>query len=289
MKISFPIFLLLILWMLALGTLSCTSAYADQARWAPGSAGLQTLATADQTATAAAAIIATALAATPIPTAPVSIAATSFHGEATRTMEAQTVATAVAATVNAQSTASAQVATQTAQAQVAETIAAATRAAQATQAAIVLPTNTPACQAAPIFMAAWQRYQQQLGCPTTPLHQGAITVESFAGGYLIWIKATDRLLYTLRNRGGWSTHADTWESRMPTFACEEARHYGFPAMGFGLLWCLDTEVKRSLGAPKDREIPDDFAQMQRFEGGRIFRTRVGITFILFTDYTWVGL
>lgn len=288
MKTNLHLFLHLALWLILFGTLSCTTASADRFRSAPKDAGVQAIATVDQTATAAAEIIVAALAITPSPTSPVHATPAAARA-ATQTVEAQTIATAVAATVSAQSPTPDQIATQTAQAYAVETVVAATLTAQPIPTIAVLPTSTSACQAAAIFVPAWQLYQNQLGCPTTTVQQGTITVEPFAGGYLVWIKATDRLLYTLRHRGGWSAHADMWESSMPDFACDEARHYGFPAMGFGLLWCLDAEVKSSLGAPSDRESPDDLAQMQLFEGGRMFHTRMGITFILFTDHTWVAL
>ena len=143
MKTNLHVLLHLTLWLIVFGALSCTPASADRFLSAPRDAGVQAIATVDQTATAAAEIIVAALAATPSPTSPAHAAASASGLDATQTVEAQTVATAVAATISAQSPTPNQIATQTAQAYAVETVVAATLTAQPIPTVVVLPTSTP--------------------------------------------------------------------------------------------------------------------------------------------------
>ena len=163
----------------------------------------------------------------------------------------------------------------------------------------VPPTNTPfiptatdsptqeisaSCQVDGPFSSIWQEYKTQLGCNRSIVQIGSITVEAFQGGYLVWIKAEDRI-YAIQNNGDWSVYPNSWVQGENSLPCERASSIGYPAMGFGKLWCNDSTVNGSLGTPLDKEKPDDNAQRQIFENGQILRAHNGITFVLLNDGT----
>ncbi len=144
--------------------------------------------------------------------------------------------------------------------------------------ALAPPANTPtvsissstpvapaSCQVEDTFGSVSREYTAQLGCNQGSVQTGPITIEAFQNGYLVWIASEEDLL------------------------CDAARAYGYPAMGFGKLWCTDATVNSSLGAPLDREQSDDNAQRQIFEKGQIFQAYQGKTFVLVNNgNSWIA-
>ena len=148
---------------------------------------------------------------------------------------------------------------------------------------VFVSSSTPVvpviCQVEGAFGSVWREHTTQLGCNQGSVQTGPITIEAFQNGYLVWIKAEDRI-YVIKHNGQWSVHANSWITGEDDLPCDAARSYGYPAMGFGKLWCNDSAINSSLGAPLDREQPDDNAQRQIFENGQIFRAYRGKTFVL---------
>jgi len=164
---------------------------------------------------------------------------------------------------------------------------------------VVLPTPTDALVRAPesyatvscrvenAFGSIGSAYTAQLGCSRSAVEYGPITIEAFQGGYLVWVQAEDRI-YAIGNDGRWSSHPNSWQAGETSLPCSAAQAYGYPAMGFGKLWCNDSTVNRLLGAPLGPEEPEDNAQRQIFENGQIFRAHGGETFLLLRDGTgWI--
>ena len=157
----------------------------------------------------------------------------------------------------------------------------------------VAPANMPTTSSTPTklcliddaFQTIWVERQDELGCSRGPVQLTTVTVEAFEGGFLVWIKASDRI-YVLRNGSSWSTYPNTWTSGEDDLPCDAARSYGYPAMGFGELWCTDHEVYESLGPPLNREIPRDGAKWQPFDNGETFQAPAGEIFIVYDDQTW---
>ena len=75
---------------------------------------------------------------------------------------------------------------------------------------------------------------------------------------------------------------------MPSLPCPDAEQFGYPAMGFGLLWCNDAEVRQQLGAPIGPERPIENSQLQQFEGGLLLNYSNGQIDILFGDGEWAS-
>jgi hypothetical protein len=151
------------------------------------------------------------------------------------------------------------------------------------------PTNPPTaqCQTDGPFHTFGSEYLADLGCSLNDAEVGTITIEPFQGGYLAWIKADD-LIYAIGDDGRWSAHPNSWQAGEASLPYSAAQTYGYPAMGFGKLWCSNVTINRMLGAPRGPEEPNDSAQRQLFENGQIFRVQGGRTFILLHDGTgWI--
>lgn len=205
---------------------------------------------AHQAAQTAIAATFTALAPSPVEPSPTP------DGAAALTTEANRLALAVAATLTAQPTATPQ------------------------------PANPFAfCQVGDLFQPVWLPLQTRLGCNVSGVERGStITTEAFQNGFLVWFAATDQI-YALRYNASWSAHANTWQPGEASFSCPDAESMGYPAMGFGKLWCNEVEIRNSLGAPLGKETPDGNAHRQYFEHGEIFYAN-GRIFVLFSDQTW---
>lgn len=149
------------------------------------------------------------------------------------------------------------------------------------------PAATASCQVDGAFGSLGDEYVARVGCSRNAVEYGAITIEAFEGGYLVWIQAEDRI-YAITNDGRWSTHPNSWQAGEASLPCSAAQTYGYPAMGFGKLWCSNATINRMLGAPRGPEEPNDSAQRQLFENGQIFRVQGGRTFVLLYDGTrWI--
>jgi hypothetical protein len=113
----------------------------------------------------------------------------------------------------------------------------------------------------------------------------AVTQERFKNGYMVWVKLTDRI-YVVPFENSWSEYSNGWLPGEDTLPCNTAREFGWPAMGFGKLWCDNERVHKELGDPLDRERPNDFAPQQRFQRGFVFEIAGGTTILLFNDGSW---
>lgn len=147
----------------------------------------------------------------------------------------------------------------------------------------------PSCQVGDPFFSVWQQFSRQLGCNTSSASTDTITHQPFQGGFLVWIKSEDRIYALQYAAQQWETYPNTWTPGDESLPCEAARSYGYPAMGFGKLWCSNSTLNSVLGAPLGKEVPDDYAMRQIFELGQIFRVQGGKTFILFNNgRTWIS-
>lgn len=154
--------------------------------------------------------------------------------------------------------------------------------------ATVTPTplaQQSACQVAGVFSAVWQVHKAKLGCNTSDVMTSTITHEPFENGYLVWSKLSD-LIYVLPEGAYWLQQTNSWRSGEDPLPCSQAQQFGYPAMGFGKLWCTNEKVHTGLGNPVGKELPNEFAQQQYFEGGFVFEILGGRTIILFKDGSW---
>lgn len=150
------------------------------------------------------------------------------------------------------------------------------------------PLAQPACQVTGAFAAVWQAHKEKLGCNTSAIITSPITHEPFENGYLVWSKLSD-LIYVLPEGGYWLQQTNSWRSGEDSLPCTQAQQFGYPAMGFGKLWCINEKVRAALGNPLDEELPNESAQQQYFEGGFVFEILGGRTIILFKDGSWRSL
>jgi len=148
-----------------------------------------------------------------------------------------------------------------------------------------VPSETPRCQIVGVFSSIWHKNIEKLGCNTSPVITSPITQEPFETGYMIWSKLSD-LIYVLPRSAYWSQHSDGWDPTENALPCDQAQQFGYPAMGFGKLWCATEKVRTMLGNPLGEELPNELAQQQTFEGGFMFEIFGGKTIILFEDGTW---
>ncbi len=148
-----------------------------------------------------------------------------------------------------------------------------------------MPSETPRCQIVGVFSSIWHKNIEKLGCNTSPVITSPITQEPFETGYMIWSKLSD-LIYVLPRSAYWSQHSDGWDPTENALPCDQAQQFGYPAMGFGKLWCATEKVRTMLGNPLGEELPNELAQQQTFEGGFMFEIFGGKTIILFEDGTW---
>lgn len=148
-----------------------------------------------------------------------------------------------------------------------------------------LPSPTPCLQHG-LFQAVWSEHSFELGCPVGPVEDTTVTMELFEGGVMLWTKAYDRI-YALPEGGQWASWPNTWEAGDDSFTCDAAREIGFPAMGFGRVWCTDSQANAQLGRPLAAETPDDNGKMQAFEKGLILRGSGDQSYILYADGSWV--
>ncbi len=153
--------------------------------------------------------------------------------------------------------------------------------------AVATPTTIekPSCQVVGVFSAIWYANREKLGCNTSDVITSPITYEPFEGGYLVWSKLSD-LIYVLPRGSYWSQQVNSWGPDENSLPCNQAQQFGYPAMGFGKLWCINEKVHTALGNPLDKELPNGFAQQQYFAGGFVFEIAGGETVILFQDGTW---
>lgn len=147
------------------------------------------------------------------------------------------------------------------------------------------PITQPTCQVAGIFAAVWQAHKEKLGCNTSAVMTSPITYEPFENGYLVWSKLSD-LIYVLPEGAYWLQQTNSWRSGEDSLPCSQAQQFGYPAMGFGKLWCTNEKVRTGLGNPLDKELPNEFAQQQYFEGGFVFEILGGRKIVLFKDGNW---
>jgi len=151
--------------------------------------------------------------------------------------------------------------------------------------ATATPTQKLACQVIGGFSTIWHTNQERLGCETSDVITSPITYEPFENGYLVWSKFSD-FIYVLPKGANWSQHTNSWVPNDNRLPCSQAQQFGYPAMGFGKLWCANERVRIALGDPIGEELPNEFAQQQMFEGGFFFEVFGGQTIILFEDGTW---
>lgn len=150
---------------------------------------------------------------------------------------------------------------------------------------IVAFTPTAECTVNGTFLFTWQAYKQKLGCSISSVQQDTITIEKFERGYMAWVKSIDKI-YVLPFNERWSRYENTWTPSEPVL-CVDAQQYGYPAMGFGKLWCTNPQVRTSLGNPLDKELPKEATQSQEFEKGLIIEAAVDRVIIIFADQTWL--
>ncbi len=151
----------------------------------------------------------------------------------------------------------------------------------------ILPPAAAGCAIATDLLEIAPQHQDRLGCPISRAVVTTLTAEEFDAGRLIWVEAPDRI-FVLSASGHWTSHANAWTPQMASLPCPDAERSGYPAMGFGLLWCSDDVVRGQLGVPLGPEMPAENSQIQQFEGGLILSHRNGQTDILFADGDWVS-
>ena len=154
------------------------------------------------------------------------------------------------------------------------------------------PTPTPTCALTPaeVFANAWNdpAVRKRIGCPINQEHIAWIAEEKFEGGYMFWRKDTDRI-YALYDDHTWQNFADIWqEEKDPEYPCPEvapSTSPPTPKRGFGMIWCLELNVRRKLGQAMEEEKGAD-QWVQDFEEGMMIRSdMVGIG-ILYNDGYW---
>lgn len=169
-----------------------------------------------------------------------------------------------------------------------------TAAPSATNTSYLEPTAAPAPSATPTFetcdpgetfYAAWSPRQDRLGCPQGSVGRRTFTLQDYVGGLMFWSKDTDSI-YVLRDRGGWTSSKNLWQSGEPLYSCAEAEQASMPRMGFGKVWCEEGEVRASLGAALGLEQADDYAWLQFFEQGVLIGGFGGRVFVLYDDGGW---
>jgi hypothetical protein len=266
--------------------------------------------TVDMTATAASALIAAALD-TPTPamnptTAPtddVAATGTALAAQVAATLEAQFAATLTAVAAPAVATAAAAATHSAMMMQTAEAISTTMNEPSVSSIPVqpVVPSEIPeplapeatVCELPADLVRIAAHEQARLGCPIRGTVKTTVTVEEFMKGRLLWVEAQDRIYALTTDRvmpvgGHWTSHSNGWTSQMPSLPCPEAEHFGYPAMGFGLLWCNDAGVRRLLGEPLGPERPIESSQLQQFEGGLLLNYSNGSIDILFGDGKWTS-
>ncbi|MBC7249171.1 MAG: hypothetical protein H5T62_02720 [Anaerolineae bacterium] len=150
------------------------------------------------------------------------------------------------------------------------------------------------------FLSMWLALggaNSDLGFPTEAAVEAPHSAQKFEGGWMYWRdNATEPdYIYALeyqsaeeQHTGTWSQHDDEWEEGMPIYSCSEAednRPLG-PKLGFGLVWCTDTDVRTGLGNAIEEEHYYDGAY-QDFEGGTmLWSARDDAVTVLYDDGTW---
>ena len=264
----------------------------------------------DMTATAASALITAALE-TPTPamnptTAPtddIAATGTALAAQVAAMMEVQFAATLTAVAAPAAATADAAATHSEKMAQTAEAVSTKEAEFLASMTPVQtatphpspesLPTEATECALSSDLAEIATHDRAQVGCPTSRAVLTTVTIEEFVAGRLIWVEVQDRIYALTMDRimpvdGRWTGHNNEWTSQMPSLPCPDVERFGFPAMGFGLLWCNDTEVRRLLGEPLGPERPIENSQFQQFEGGLLVKYSNGQIDILFVDRKWVS-
>ncbi|MGC9335261.1 MAG: hypothetical protein ACP5JJ_13995, partial [Anaerolineae bacterium] len=150
------------------------------------------------------------------------------------------------------------------------------------------PTARPPCAFEPegTFVALWQEYKQQLGCPLD-LEPAIVqdAEQAFDRGRMLW-RADTRQIYLVYEGGTldgiFYVFADTWQEGDPIYSCEGEPPVGRvkPWRGFGKIWCqLGGPSSAAIGWALEQE--KGFSEgngdpmVQDFEEGVIFRDSIG--------------
>lgn len=146
-----------------------------------------------------------------------------------------------------------------------------------------------ACAVAPPreFRAVWEKYQDQLGCPSEAFPvEGFFAEQPFERGRMFWAGASGQFVVTVGvDTGSWYIFdRPVWPQDPEEIPCQidvpETLYK--PVRGFGGLWCTQAEIRQAIGFATDVEFEVENGNLlQEFESGIMVRDSQGFIYILF--------
>ena len=130
------------------------------------------------------------------------------------------------------------------------------------------------------FADLWAEHINQLGCPRAS-YRLQMVEQGFEGGRMFW-RSDDASIYVLPTGQPYARFDDTWDESQPAYSCPELfppQTPPTPQRGFGKVWCNQPQVRQLLGSATGQERLFE-ATLETFDGGLIFRTDQGATYML---------
>lgn len=146
------------------------------------------------------------------------------------------------------------------------------------------PTPAPTVCSRVVNSLFTNKWQANLGCPTTNLLDINMAQETFVNGRMFWRQDNDRI-YAVYSNGSWVSYPDIWVEGHPAFSCGTPQSPPTPQRGFGKIWCAHSNVQQGLGNATDMEWAT-YGEIQEFVNGMIWRVGGGTTIVFYYNNTW---